>query len=105
MSDSTHQSENNYIKRYDFAPECCDGDSGKCDAEMQQDPEGNWIKIVDVVAFINDMADNSMLHYIGATTGGFQSAKETGKEREKELRRLVVLLTATMPTTNEMEGQ
>ena len=43
------------INRYEFAPESCDGDAGKCYAEMQLDPEGEYYLVADVIKSIEQL--------------------------------------------------
>ncbi len=46
------QNGNNCIKRYDFAQEDCDGDSGRCFAEIREDAEGEYVRLDDVVELV-----------------------------------------------------
>jgi hypothetical protein len=54
---SDFQNGNSCVKRYEFAPEECDGDSGRCFAEMQVDPDGDYFLVEDVIELIEDEAE------------------------------------------------
>jgi len=42
------------LKRYDFRGDLCDGDSGRCNADMLEDPTGEYIDFSDLWALLGE---------------------------------------------------
>ena len=74
------------IKRYSVDPTTC-GEYPYCGASVEENPEGEYFRVVDVVKLIEELATTARSRYVGRTRGGFQEACRVGDERAKRAAR------------------